>query len=770
MKPLTRLLPGTLSALVLAFAAPAQQSLPAASMPADTLEYFELDAQALDLGLHQLDLVLLLEDPNFKEFFLPIFEQIGADPERPIDSLLERVPVRDFLAGNAALGVRGFKIKVEHPDGKVTEVEFSATSPINARGLLDLAGMVASASLDDEMGMMWNPQELNYEIGLDVVLVLEPGPALKAHVQQMLGAPQGPISNIETAQIAGREVTHISLDLEMTKGIVTDLYADLSGDRWLIATNLDTFTASATMKPAASLAAAPQFKKVYDRMTSGDPVLFGYSNAAMQMSVLKSFIPPIFGEAAGILGLDSYQGSGIALSMTEGGVRESFGLVFDGEPHGVFGLLDAIPGGIDMTTKAPPEAMAMMAFKFDPAILFERLTGLMDTMLPGTGERMSMMAHGGFAQTGFDLQDDFLGVIGDEVSVVVFPPSGMMAPPDWVLSVDVKDEVAARKLIAQLQEMAVAMGAPLTFQPVELEGLTGTQRIQIQGVPFLPSMVVANGHLLIASQNRLLSNAATDWGTAGADTMASSAVYTRTMNGLASGNTGNIAALAYVDLRQIAPPVLMMGMGMMPSEVVNTAAAPEVNQFADHLGGIAFAVRNDGDGLTLDAFSPVGVIIPAMVGAVAAQRSVVYSNQAEMGGLMAMSSPANDMNTQAWNMVRYADGDPNLYEAGLALSVEATEMEPENHWFLNTRGVAEYRTGNYKLALVTFTLCQEMNLNSSNQYDAASDVLFLAMTNWQLENKDTARELLKQADDMVGPGSDEEINTFFSEAHDLIDG
>jgi Protein of unknown function (DUF3352) len=383
---------------------------------------------------------------------------------------------------------------------------------------------------------------------------------------------------------------------------------------------------------------------------------------------------------------------------------------------------------------------------------------------------MSMMAHGGFAQTGFDLQDDFLGVIGDEVSVVVFPPSGMMAPPDWVVSIGVKDEVAARNLIAQLQEMAVAMGAPLTFQPVELEGLTGAQRVQIQGAPFLPSMAVANGRLLIASQNRLLSDAATDWGTAGADTMASSAVYTRTMNGLASGNTGNISALAYVDLRQIAPPVLMMGMGMIPPEVVNTAAAPDVNQFADHLGGIAFAVRNDGDGLSLDAFSPVGVIIPAMVAALVIPRSMAYSEPNELGGLMATSNPANDMNTQAWNMVRYADGDPNLYEAGLAMSVEATEMEPENHWYLNTRGVAEYRTGNFKLALVTFTLCQEMNLNSSNQYDAASDVLFLAMTNWQLENKDTARELLKQADDMVGPGSDEEINTFFSEAHDLIDG
>ncbi|MBC8328571.1 MAG: CDC27 family protein [Planctomycetes bacterium] len=781
MKPLARILPLSLTTLVLALPAPAQQGQPAALMPADVFAYAEVDAGALDRGLHQLDLVQLLEDPEFYDFFLPLFETLGADPARPVDSLLGHLPVDQYLAGQAAIGVRGFRVWVKQPDGSETRLEIAPDSPIDARGLLDLAGMFASMGMDSRLvgpaEFGWNVDELSYEIGIDLVAVLDPGPALRQHVHEALAAPVGSwgaLTELHVDDIAGRSVTHLSFDAIQTKGIVTDLYADLSGDRWVIATSLETFEAVITGAPADSLAGNPDFVKVRDRMTSGDPVLFFYGNHGDEMAILENFVPPILGEAADLLGCGSYVGSGFALSMTEGGVRESFGLVLDGQPSGLFRLLDAMPGGIDMAAKAPANAAALLSFKFDPEIFHGRVLELMETLLPGTGQRLGRMIALQTQAAGFDLEGEFLDVFGDEVSFVQFPPAGMMIP-DWLLSVDVKDEAAARALIAKLQAIAAAEGAPVRFLPAELEGGIAAQKIVIPDAPILPpTMAVTGGRLLVASQPHLLVAAATSWGGDPGATMAAGEVYGRTMRGLTGGHAGDAALLAYADLRQIAPPVLMMTLGMIPAEFADVGAAPEIGAFAGHLGGVAIALRNDRDGVTLDTFGPVGMLLPAMAaGALASRRMVFDASQIVVttdGGEEIHAGSANELNTQAWYLVRFAGEDDDSYQAGLKLARVATSIEPENHWFLNTLGVAQYRSGAFEKALHTFHRCEDMNQASSNQYDAASDVLFQAMCHWQLGHHDDARALLEKSSHMVGPGSDDEINAFYQEAHDLIGG
>lgn len=763
MSPLLRRLSLPFIALALACPASAQQDSPAAAMPADVFSYLELDAGALDRGLHQLDLVGLLEDPEFYDFFAPLFAQLGADPARPIDSLFERAPIQAYLAGHAAIGLRGFRAWVERPDGSETRVVFGPDSPIDARALLDIAGLFASAHLDQEMGREWQPEHLKYEIGIDAIAVLEPGPALRQLVHDALAnaAPWGPIAAIHADEVAGRPVTHISFDLERTQGVVTDLYADLSGERWLLATTVEGFTAAAALDPAASLASRADFVQVHQRMTSGDPVVFGYTNAQMEVAILRNFLPPILGEAAGILGLDSYRGSGFALSMTEGGVRESFGCVLDGAPGGVFRLLEAMPGGIEMTTRAPAGAAGLISVKFDPAVLFDRCVGLLDELLPGTGARLSAMAAAGAAAAGFDLRGELLDVLGDEISLVSFPPA-MALTPDWLLAVDVKDEAAAARLLAKLQGIMRAEGAPVQFVATTLEGGVAAQSVKIQDFPLLPPVLaITHGRLLLGSSAGIVAKAANQWGSDPAATMAANPVFQRTMRGLAGGDTSNLALLAYLDLRQVAPPVLGMTLGMAPAEFVDVAAAPEIPAFAAHLGGVAMALRNDGHGLTLDTFSPLGVMIPAVIAGVAAQRASVA---------VQIGSAANDLNSQAWYQVHDAGQDSSVYLNGLGLATAATRMEPDNHWYLNTLGVAQYRCGHFEDALATLHRCDAMNRASDNRYDPASDTLFQAMCLWQLGQHDEARQLLAKSDEMVGPSSDAEILAFYQEAQELIGG
>ena len=760
MKLLSRIITLPVSAIVLTMPATAQQQgAPSTHMPADVFEYLELDAGALDRGIHQLDLVRMLEDPNFQEFFLPLFNQIGADPNQPVDSLLAHAPIDQFLAGHAAVGLRGLRFWVEQPDGTSTRVEISPNSPITARAILDVVGLFASYGMDAETGQPWNLEELKYELGLDLVAVLEPGPALIQHVEQVLANPMPPIVDVHQDEIAGRNVTHLSLNVEQTFGIVSDIYLDMNSPTWLIATSLESFEAAANVTPQNSLAGSANFQKVHQRMTSGDPVLFGYADFGLEVDLVKNFLPPIYTELADIIGLSTMQGCGMALSMTEGGIHESFGLVLDGETKGAFRLLDAFPGGIDMAHKAPAGAMSLMAVKFDAALMYQRMIELMESLAPGTGRRADVLAQAQVATMGFSLHEELLGAFGDEAAVVVFPPMGMMAIPDWLVSVDVRNADAANRLIGMMKEIAAAEGAPISFTDLELsEGVAG-QAIRIEGAPILPVMAIHDGRMIMGSRKDLVAEAALSWGSDG-NTMANSAVYQRTMRGLANGKTDNIAMLAYLDSTQVAP-LITMTIPMWPQGMVDPVAAPDAEELSEYMGGIALAIRNDGDGITFDSFSPVGFLIPGMVAGATVPRATHTA---------AISSAANDLNTEAWYMVRFPGNDEHEYEAGLELSLSATSMEPENHWFQNTLGVALFRNARYDEALVTFLKCQEANLHADNQYDPASDVLFLAMTHYRLGNLTEAQELLKKAGTMVGPGSDQEINNFYSEANAMIGG
>jgi tetratricopeptide (TPR) repeat protein len=97
------------------------------------------------------------------------------------------------------------------------------------------------------------------------------------------------------------------------------------------------------------------------------------------------------------------------------------------------------------------------------------------------------------------------------------------------------------------------------------------------------------------------------------------------------------------------------------------------------------------------------------------------------------------LNNAAWGLVKL----PNRPEAdsrrGLRLAETACQLEPDNGAYLNTLGVAQYRTGQYEKAQATLTRSNQ--LNGSRQ---PADLAFLAMTQHRLNQVEAARATLER--------------------------
>jgi len=774
MTRLARFLLGSLAVLLLglpAFAAPDQTSPPgdpAALIPSDSYSYLEFDSDALDRGLRQLDLASLLEDPEFYDFFSPLFERLGADPAQPVDSLLARLPIRQYLTGRAALGVRGLHLRVQRPDGTLTQVSLDGSHPLNAQDVFDVLGLIASIQLDGQR----LPAPEDYELGIDVVLVLDPGPALRALVNDalertdLLSAAGGSLAYEE---MDGQQIAHFQHGLERS-GILglllSDAYGKLGEGRWILTTRRATMEEVLRMQPAKSLAHDSFFREARSRMSAVDPVVYAWSNKALELSAIQALFPPLLTQALDLTGLSSYRGSGFSISMTDGGIRENITGLLDGTPKGVWTLLDAFPGGIPAAERVPANAIALQSIRFDPSLLMQRLGEVVDIVLPGNGARIEPLLAADLVATGIDLRKDLLDVFGDELTGVQFLSSGLMAPPDWAITASLRDEEGAKRLIQELDGLFLEQHAPIRLQPFDLPGGESAFRVMIEEFPMLPpTLVIADGRMACASQPNLALAAARGWQDGEErSTLAADAAFQRTMHGLSEGHVDDAAGLVYLNLKELAPTAFSTTVGMMPSEWVDTVAAPDAEALAAHLGGAAIAVRHDSKSFSIDTFSPVGVLIPSLVAAAASGR-VRVGRELENGE----GDAASVLNDRAWQIVSDPDSRDADYRGGLRMAQSAVRMDPENPFYLNTLGVAQYRNGNWREALDTLREAAERNAAESHPYPSAEDSVFMAMAQWQLGNENEARELLDRTRKEMEGIHDEELESFLAEAEALIE-
>ncbi|MHC5032452.1 MAG: PDZ domain-containing protein [Planctomycetota bacterium] len=594
-----------LSLALCALPAVAQED-PAALMPADAMVYLELDAAAVEKGLPELGLVKLLTDPRLRPFFQPTFDRLGLDQEQPVASLLEMLPVKQFLAGKAAVGVAGMTFRLKPKEGKETVIHLSRDKPLDARAAHVVAGLALREEWDDD----FEPDEVSFSS--DTLVFLEPGPALKALVLNFLANPPIPI-NRSKVNIGEREVERLVAPM---LGPTVEVFAYLGEKRWLIATSRKLMADALAGGPRSSLANSPSHRSIRTRMTGGQGVLFGYADLQPLMKILSKLIPPIIVESSEITGLSSLRGLGFGISITEGGLRESVGVILDGDPKGAWKLLDAFPGGLHALEWAPPGAMAAVGMKFDAQLLVQRWREVAAEVVPGNEGLLEHALDGVFRRDlGWDFKQDVLPALGDEIGVFVFPPAMGGMIPDVVIGVDFSNEEVFRKMLERIKTLAAATGQ-VRFQPVQVtETIEGFQ--VFAPLPMQLTFAVAKGHLFGASNPQLLQKVLTEWGAEGAPSLLKDGpVFAQTLRGLNGGSNGNLVALGYLNLRKSLPMAytmlpMMMGGAQLPKEWVDVTKVPDLQRMASHVSGAAVGLRRDGDGITLDAFSPAGLLIPA---------------------------------------------------------------------------------------------------------------------------------------------------------------
>jgi hypothetical protein len=604
------------TALAVALLAPAAFAAPTTALfPADTFLYVEADAGALMKGIPELDIAKLIADPEVRECLAPALKRLRLDPEKPLQDLLGRLPVQQWVQGKVAIGVRGLAVTTERPDGTKVRTEISPTKPLNTQLFHEVLGAMAARELAWGLGMGRKPVTIQVE--LDMVATLQPGPRLEAMVEHYLENPPG-YMKIDKVEVGGRSVLKLTSSWRPDRDFLlpVELYADVSGDTWILASSEANLATALAGGPESSLANSSDFNTVRQRLTPGGAVAFAYVDVAKMFGMLENLVAPIYRQEMEILGISSVRGLGAAVSMTEGGVRETFALVFDGRPRGVFRLLECMPGGLDVAKMAPGRTAAFLGAKFDLSILRDRAKDLAGTLLPGTETLIDPALERASRMIGIDIVGDLIPALGDEMGFLVFPPRGAMIP-QGVFLMKVRDEERLGRVLEVAREHLGRMGGEVRELPMT-DGAPGFYLVA-RDLPIQPCFVVRHGHLIGAIGPAQLRGFVRKWGkeAEAGKSLRNDEVYQKVLKGLGAGEGERLAFLAYVNLRRSLPPALNTALpfaGMMDGidQWVDLAMVPEPSVIGDYFSGIGIAIQRDGNAFSIDLFSPTG-ITPGMV-------------------------------------------------------------------------------------------------------------------------------------------------------------
>ena len=101
----------------------------------------------------------------------------------------------------------------------------------------------------------------------------------------------------------------------------------------------------------------------------------------------------------------------------------------------------------------------------------------------------------------------------------------------------------------------------------------------------------------------------------------------------------------------------------------------------------------------------------------------------------------------------------------MALARKAVELAPAHPDYPNTLGVAHYRAGDWKAAIVALEKSMKLRKGGDSKH-----WFFLAMAHWRLGAKDKAREWYDRAVRWMDDNQpkDEELRRFRAEAEDVL--
>ena len=127
------------------------------------------------------------------------------------------------------------------------------------------------------------------------------------------------------------------------------------------------------------------------------------------------------------------------------------------------------------------------------------------------------------------------------------------------------------------------------------------------------------------------------------------------------------------------------------------------------------------------------------------------------------------LNNQSWEIAKQAKQPAEKYQAAVEMALEANSLNPGRGYVLNTLGIAQYRAQKYQEALATLTHAEKLN---APLYGGVSfrDLVFLAMTHFQLNSKTKAAGLLKKVKALAKTKKvrNADLERFIKEAETLI--
>ena len=106
----------------------------------------------------------------------------------------------------------------------------------------------------------------------------------------------------------------------------------------------------------------------------------------------------------------------------------------------------------------------------------------------------------------------------------------------------------------------------------------------------------------------------------------------------------------------------------------------------------------------------------------------------------------------------------------MELAKKATELSKEVASYWNTLGVAQYRAGQWKEAILSLEQAIHFDNLNTNSPNNSFNTFFLAMAHWQLDEKDEARKWYDQAIEWMEKNepNNEELRSIRAEAAELL--
>jgi len=449
---------------------------------------------------------------------------------------------------------------------------------------------------------------------LEAVAVVEPGPALRDALDAFLENPPVPFTQ-KIVQRGARQILTLKFEpfVEEDIWMAPEIHADLTGDRWIIATTAELLAKATAKERRTSFADNAQFVAARKRHTSGARALFVYGDARRFLKVAKPLLPPAVMEMADAEGVASIKSFSLGVSLVEGGIRESWGVGLDENPKGFWRLLDAMPAGMKSIERAPKRAVGLVGFKFDPALFMTRFDEVVGSLFPGTEGFVRGIWTQEFLDVGINLDMDVLPGLGDETALIVLPPAGFGVPiPDLAFAAKVRDEAAFGRLMGSFCRLA-------SRPPVILKEKTpgeGKSEWRMQW-PVPPGMVdfrVHAGHLIGASSPMSMRRLIGNWDAPPDSLAKDGVVFKKVMSGLCDGETDSLVALIYGDLRVYLPllTAFAAGTGVLPDELFKTKPMPDLKKLGDEFSGMAIGLRRDKHGIAFEGFGPMGSVLGLM--------------------------------------------------------------------------------------------------------------------------------------------------------------